>query len=112
MSLLKSPRYENKKLLALANGMACAGCGADDGTIVMAHSNSAIHGKARGMKSHDCFVAALCYRCHGWLDAGTDVYLCNCVWNPTREDKLEFWRRASERTMLLLWQAEKIKVAT
>jgi hypothetical protein len=107
MSLQKNPRYENRKLLDLANGMACQGCGREDGTIVMAHSNKSIHGKAKGMKAHDCFVAALCHACHYWIDFGARDYL---IWSCTPDHKLEFFRRASESTMLHLWREGKIKV--
>ena len=105
MSLQKSPRYENPKLLKLANGMSCMGCGCQDGTVVMAHSNFAIHGKAKGMKAHDCFVAGLCQRCHAWLDSGTEFYsLGFAVGDPSRAGKLEFFRRAMEATLLYLWR--------
>lgn len=107
MILQKNPRFENRKLLDLARGMPCQGCGNQDETIVMAHSNFAIHGKAKSMKAHDCFVAALCMRCHSWLDSGTTNYQ---LLAPTREDKLEFFRRASEATMLYLWRNGRIGV--
>ena len=108
MSLAKSPRYENPRLLKLANGMPCMACGCQDGTVVMAHSNFSIHGKAKGMKAHDCFVAALCQGCHAWLDSGTKPYL---MWDATRENKLEFFRRAMEATMLYLWANGMVKLA-
>ncbi|HUW76247.1 MAG TPA: hypothetical protein VMV70_06160 [Gallionella sp.] len=101
MSLQKSPRLEIPKLLRLANGMPCQGCGRQDGTVVMAHSNSSIHGKSKGMKAHDIFTAALCANCHSWLDFGTDM---RGQYMATREDKLEFFRRAMEATMLYLWR--------
>jgi len=110
MSLQKTPRYENKKLTALANGMDCCGCGCSDGTIVMAHSNSHLHGKGKGMKAHDCFVAALCHRCHAWLDFGTGLLETGRMdWDPIEKD--EFFRRAHDETMLTLWRNGKIKVA-
>lgn len=99
----KSPRYENPRLLKLAKGMPCQGCGCEDGSVVMAHSNFAIHGKAKGMKAHDCFTAALCQGCHTWLDSGSESVFYLGIWQPTREDKLEFFRRAMEATMLYLW---------
>ena len=106
MSLQKSPRLEIPKLLKLANGMPCQSCGCQDGTVVMAHSNSAIHGKAKGMKAHDCYVAALCHRCHSWLDSGNgDLQDVNgFIWSANRVEKLEFFRRAMEATTLYLWR--------
>lgn len=107
MSLHKIQQYRNPQLLRLANGMPCMGCGCQDGTIVMAHSDFSIHGKAKGMKAHDCFVAALCHTCHTWLGSGTKNYL---IWEAGRSDKLEFFRRAHEKTMLHLWGDGLIKV--
>lgn len=60
--------YRNKKLTQSANHESCVSCGADDGTIVWAHSNQYLHGKGRGIKAHDIFGAYLCHKCHGWLD--------------------------------------------
>lgn len=113
MGLMKEPRYENRKLLDIARGMVCSGCGADDGTIVMAHSNASEHGKGKGLKSHDCFVAALCFRCHTWLDTAIQpLHYLNTpfrTWYPVEKD--EFFRRAHDATMLYLWRSAKIKVA-
>lgn len=112
VSLQKNTRYQNKSLLELAKYMPCQGCGAEDGTIVMAHSNFAIHGKAKGMKAHDCFVAALCQECHAWLDSGTKPYFngYGMQWQPTREDKLEFFRRSMESTVLHIWRTGAVVV--
>lgn len=107
MGLQKQPRYINRKLLDLAKGMPCMHCGIEDGTVVAAHSDSAIHGKGKGMKSHDLFVAFLCHHCHAWYDAD---YGTMSGYSSKREDKLEFWRRAHEQTMLTLWRNGKIKV--
>ena len=62
--------YRNKKILAEAQHHACQSCGNDDETVVAAHSNQLRHGKGRGIKASDCFVAYLCHACHEWLDAG------------------------------------------
>ena len=109
MSLQKNPRLLIPKLLKLADGIPCGGCGRQDGSVVMAHSNAAIHGKAKGRKAHDCFVAALCGICHTWLDSGTVSYLV-CMdgeiygWEADRIDKLEFFRRSHDATFLYLWR--------
>jgi hypothetical protein len=81
-------------------------CGIEDGTTVAAHSNSAIHGHGRGIKSHDCFVAFLCFTCHRYLDQGWATQGTNA-----REEKLEFFRRAMEKTFLTLWREGKINVS-
>jgi len=46
-------------------------CGAQDGTVVAAHSNSLADGKGKGIKASDFKIAALCFRCHHELDQGT-----------------------------------------
>lgn len=85
--------YRNKKLTDSARNESCVSCGADDGTIVWAHSNRQKHGKGMGCKAHDLFGAYLCYQCHASLDAGqvpakTSFYSVNeglttwfnCMW--------------------------------
>lgn len=62
--------YRNAKLLAAAKNRACTMCRTQDGTTVAAHSNLLEHGKGRGIKAHDCFVAYLCHRCHTGYDNG------------------------------------------
>ena len=62
--------YRNKTLLESARHEACVACGADDGTVVWAHSNQMRHGKGRGIKAHDIFGAYLCHRCHAQYDQG------------------------------------------
>ena len=62
--------YRNKKLRDSAKHESCVSCGADDNTIVWAHSNRSKHGKGAGIKAHDLFGAYLCYKCHTSYDAG------------------------------------------
>lgn len=101
--------YRNRKLLDLARDEACTNCGAQDGTIVAAHSNLSRHGKGKSIKAADCYIAFLCHRCHSWLDQGlgrdpTDT------WLGYREDKEAMFCRAMEKTLLQLWTSKKIKV--
>lgn len=93
--------YRNRKLLDLARDMPCMMCGIEDGTVVMAHSNSISHGKGMGIKSSDIFVAALCVKCHTWLDAG----------KSSREEKKEAFTKAMHHTWLWLWNNGKVRVA-
>jgi hypothetical protein len=60
--------YRNKQLTQSAKHESCVSCGADDGTIVWAHSNSSRHGKGMGIKAHDLFGAYLCHKCHREFD--------------------------------------------
>jgi hypothetical protein len=59
----KTEYFRSPKMMASMKHFPCQHCGADDGTIVGAHSNSSRRGKGKGIKSHD-IVAALCARCH------------------------------------------------
>lgn len=60
-----------------------------------AHSNQLMHGKGRGIKASDQFVAALCYQCHHEVDQGMSC----------RQTKLMIWNEAHERTKFYLEQA-------
>lgn len=93
--------YRNKALLEALRGLPCQLCGIEDGTIVAAHSNQQIHGKGMGVKAHDCYVAALCHRCHSELDQGK-MY--------DKNTKRELWGLAFDRTILKLWERELIEV--
>jgi ferredoxin len=66
----KTKYLRDKKRLEACRALACQHCGAEDGTIVAAHSNWSEHGKGRGIKASDEFVAALCFTCHTELDQG------------------------------------------
>jgi hypothetical protein len=65
--------YRNQKLLEAVRSSPCQHCGAQDGTVVAAHSNQLIDGKGRGLKAHDYRIAALCFRCHSELDQGSKM---------------------------------------
>jgi hypothetical protein len=73
MGFIGMSNYRNKKLTQSAKHEACVSCGADDGTIVWAHSNSQRHGKGMGIKAHDLFGAYLCHRCHERFDKSDKV---------------------------------------
>ena len=94
--------YRNQRLLEALRGLPCQLCGIEDGTIVAAHSNQQIHGKGMGVKAHDCYVAALCFKCHSQIDQGT-LY--------DKQTRREMWDLAFQRTILELWKREMIKVA-
>jgi hypothetical protein len=61
--------WRSKKLTQSAKHESCVSCGADDGTIVWAHSNSQKHGKGMGIKAHDLFGCYLCHECHRVFDS-------------------------------------------
>lgn len=103
--------FRDTKLVALANGLPCQNCGCDDGSVVGAHSNLSEHGKGKGLKAHDCFWAALCHRCHGWLDNqggfGKDP---SGIYEMTTDGKREMFVRAMHRTWLSIWRIGLVKV--
>lgn len=94
--------YRNRKLLDLAKGQRCVMCGADDGTIVSAHSNLGEHGKGWGHKADDSMVAWLCHRCHTEYDQGHKM---------SKEEKRDFILTAIAKTYREMWIKELIGVA-
>jgi len=87
--------YRNKHLLELVRQCPCQTCGAQDGTVVAAHSNQLRDGKGRGIKAHDYRIAAVCYRCHMELDQGTKM---------TKEERAESWDEAHRGTIGWLFE--------
>lgn len=73
-----SPKTEPKRnphLLSMARGQRCllmvpGVCNGNPETVVAAHSNLGIHGKAKGRKADDCYHIHSCSACHQWLDQG------------------------------------------
>jgi hypothetical protein len=71
----KSTALRNPHLLAMARGQDCnmqvpGICNRNPETVVAAHSNSHVHGKAGARKADDCYVVYACSSCHSWLDQG------------------------------------------
>jgi len=64
----KRSHIRSRKLLDSARGESCVACGAQDMTVVAAHSNDYRDGKSFGMKAEDIYIAHLCLRCHQWYD--------------------------------------------
>lgn len=56
----------NPKRLAEIRKLPCVRCGNPNSQA--AHSNSAKHGKGRGIKASDAFVIPLCQSCHAAFD--------------------------------------------
>jgi hypothetical protein len=84
------------KLLKACRAIPCQHCGRQDGTVVAAHSNQAKHGKGRGIKASDVFVASLCFVCHAELDQGVGMLLAErrAMWDAAHhKTKVELVRR-------------------
>ena len=54
------------KRLAAVRKLPCVKCGHPESQA--AHSNSAKHGKGRGIKASDLFTIPLCFSCHAAFD--------------------------------------------
>jgi hypothetical protein len=78
------------RLLEVVRQSPCQHCGAQDGTVVAAHSNQLRDGKGRGLKAHDYRIAALCFTCHAELDQGK---------NMSKQQRIEMWEEAHRKTV-------------
>ena len=87
--------YRNKKLLEIVRKSPCQNCGAQDGTVVAAHSNQSRDGKGMGIKASDFRIAALCHACHPDLDQGIKL---------SRQERLELWEKAHRATIGWLFE--------
>jgi hypothetical protein len=87
--------YRNQKLLEAVRDSPCQLCGAQNGTVVAAHSNQLRDGKGRGIKAHDYRIAALCYHCHMEIDQGKSM---------SREMRLNAWDEAHRKTVGWLFE--------
>jgi len=93
MMYLKTKYLRDKKRLEACRALPCQHCGAEDGTVVAAHSNEGVHGKGRGIKASDEFVAALCQKCHYEVDQGKTL---------SKDEKSQMWHNAYVKTVKLL----------
>jgi Protein of unknown function (DUF1364) len=71
----KTTAHRNPNLLAMARGKDClmrvpGVCNHNPETVVAAHSNSGMHGKAGARKADDEYSVWACSACHSWLDQG------------------------------------------
>jgi hypothetical protein len=92
MMFPKTKYLRDKKRLEACRTLPCQHCGAEDGTVVAAHSNEGIHGKGRGIKASDEFVAALCQKCHYQVDQG----------KMSKQERAALWHNAHIKTIKLL----------
>jgi hypothetical protein len=93
----KRTYIRSPKLLSNCQYLSCQLCGAEDDTVVAAHSNSSAHGKGRSIKADDNMIAALCYLCHAEIDQGTTF---------TKDEKESLWNMAHLKTVYRLIEAD------
>jgi len=66
VNYLKTPVFRSEKWLRAVASLPCMLC-FREGATQAAHRNV---GKGMGMKTDDCFTAALCVDCHAEIDQG------------------------------------------
>jgi hypothetical protein len=89
---MRFPKHQyirSSDLLRNAREIPCQYCGADDGTVVAAHTNWQ-GGKGRGIKADDNLIASLCYQCHAEIDQGKGL---------TKEERQKIWLYAHRETV-------------
>ena len=91
--------YRNRQLLDLVRESPCQICGAQNGTVVAAHSNQQRDGKAMGLKAHDYRIAALCYTCHAEIDQGKTL---------SKQAKFDVWDEAHRKTIGWLFETDRL----
>jgi hypothetical protein len=98
MMFPKHNYVRSKKLLENARLIPCQRCGAEDGTVVAAHTNWG-SGKGRGIKADDNMIASLCYECHMMIDQGKDL-----PWYERQEKwSLAHYKTVKKLVLLGLW---------
>jgi nitrite reductase/ring-hydroxylating ferredoxin subunit len=95
--------FRNRALLDCARDLPCSSCGADDGTIVPAHSNEIRHGHGKGIKSSDACFCCLCHRCHFEYDQGLSM---------DRDQKRIFFALAMCQTYKVLMERGYLRLTT
>lgn len=86
----KFPYVRSPALLKAAREIPCQCCGAQDGSVVAAHSNQARHGKGRSIKASDIYIASLCSRCHNAVD---------CSYILSQKQRIDIWTDAHCKTV-------------
>jgi hypothetical protein len=92
--------FRSKKLLASVKDFDCQLCG-KYGQTVPAHANWQEYGKGMGLKSHDCYVAAVCQHCHDLIDGR--------IGKLTDTEKHDLWLKAWIRTVYLWFTHSVVK---
>lgn len=95
-SFPKTGRYRNAAILDHARNIEeCTFCRVHPapGSIVAAHSNQGIHGKAGGRKADDCFIAYLCPTCHGAVDHDREwEQVALYIWNAAHQRSIPMFQ--------------------
>jgi len=84
----KFPYFRSTTHLRNVASLPCQCCDLE-GQTQAAHSNWAIHGKAKSLKASDEYTAALCQACHYELDQGNKL---------SKDERQKMWIMAHIRT--------------
>ena len=98
--MLKYPKFQytrSKELRMAVAALPCQLCGSTN-MVQAAHSNQLVHGKGRGVKASDEYIAALCQRHHYEIDQGSHL---------SKDERIQEWTRAHENTVNLLLEMGK-----
>lgn len=97
MNFLKQHTYRSDRWLRAVASLPCVIC-FREGATQAAHRNQ---GKSMGMKTDDCFTAALCVTCHAEIDSGK---------NLTRQERRERMDSAILMTIRALAQEGRLTI--
>lgn len=86
------PYVRSERLLSLVRQLPCGITGLQ-GPNQAAHSNWSVHGKGRGIKASDIYIAALCPDVHAQIDQGSHL---------TAEQRQAMWWQAHVATVSAL----------
>ncbi len=97
-AIAKPEPQRNPHLLSMARGQSCllkvpGVCNGNRETVVAAHSNFGIHGKAKSRKADDQYHVYACSACHQWLDQGkADAVIKEMAFMRAHLWMVEIWR--------------------
>lgn len=97
MNFLKQNTYRSPRWLRAVASIPCVIC-FREGMTQAAHRNQ---GKGMGIKTDDCFTAALCQECHADIDQGASM---------TRQERRERMDTAILMTIRALAQDGKLSI--
>lgn len=98
VAMPKTEQHRNPHLLSMARGQRCVLevpgiCNGDPATMVAAHSNLSIHGKAGARKADDQYHVYACSGCHRWLDqSGAPAEIKACAFMQGHLWMVDMWR--------------------
>lgn len=101
----KPVAHRNATLLEMARGRECLACTlsgvsiCQHDSVVAAHSNWLIHGKAKGRKADDFWSVWLGFEHHSWLDQGSaDMQVKREMFDSCHKLQIDRWREVVHST--------------